>query len=64
MGELPENTRGAIGRNISAQKKGAIANEPDWALKLEKWGTQKEIEELEYAHKKKHHTSRNSKKRT
>ena len=29
-----------------------MSKEPDWTLKLEEWGTNKEIEDLEYAHKK------------
>ena len=46
-------------------KKETNAKEPEWTLKLEKWGTQKEIDELEYApQKKKHLTARNRKKRT
>ena len=52
MGELSENTRGATGRHISTQKKGTNTKEPEWALKLGKWGPQKEIDELEYARKK------------
>ena len=31
-----------------------MEKEPEWALKLEEWGTKKEIEDLEYAHKKKY----------
>ena len=29
-----------------------MAREPEWTLKLEEWGTDKEIEDLDYAHKK------------
>ena len=41
-----------------------MAKEPEWALKLEEWGTKKEIEDLEYAHEKKHSTTRNRTKGT
>ena len=34
------------------RKKTTMAKEPEWTLKLEEWGTNKEIEDLEYAHKK------------
>ena len=33
-------------------KKATMAKEPEWTLKLEEWGANKEIEDLDYAHKK------------
>ena len=41
-----------------------MSKEPDWTLKLEEWGTNKEIEDLEYAHKKKYPTTGNIQKKT
>ena len=52
MGRLPENTRGADRETYPLSKKATMAKEPDWTLKLEEWGTNKKIEDLEYAHKK------------
>ena len=46
------------------KKKAPMAKEPEWAIKLDEWGTNKEIEHLECANKKKYSTTGNRKKRT
>ena len=45
LGKLLEKT-------YTLSKKPTMEKEPEWTLKLEEWGTNKEIEDLEYAHKK------------
>ena len=49
MGRLPKNEREITGQNIPNQDKETEAMEPAWTLLMEKWGTQKEKDELEYA---------------
>ena len=41
-----------LGKTYPLSKEATMAREPEWTLKLEEWGTNKEIEDLGYAHKK------------
>ena len=43
---------GLLEKTYPLRKKETMAKEPDWTLKLEEWGAEKEIEDLEYARKK------------
>ena len=43
---------GLLGKTYPLRKKSTTAQEPEWTLKLEERGTHKEIDELDYAHKK------------
>ena len=51
MGRLPENTSANDRKTYPLRKKATTPKEPEWTLRLEEWGTRKEIDDIEYAHK-------------
>ena len=52
MGNISEKIRKTTGRNIPTQKKDTEIAEPKWTTLMEKWGTDIEKEEINYAYKK------------
>ena len=63
MGTISAESWETTWKDISTHQKATMAKEPEWTLKLEVWGTNKEIEDPEYAHKKKRTATRNSTQR-
>ena len=65
MGRLPGDIRENDRKTYPLRKASTKPKEPEWALRIEEWGTRQEIDDVEYAHKKKKfHATRNIKKRT
>ena len=52
MGKYQKTLGGLLEKLSHSEKKATMAKEPEWTLNLEEWGTHKEIDELDYAHKK------------
>ena len=63
MGRLYEDAGETARKTYPLSKKAPTEKEPEWTLKLEEWGTNKEIEALGYANKKKYRTTSNNTKR-
>ena len=58
MGNISEKIRKTTGRNIPTQKKDTEIAEPKWTTLMEKWGTDMEKEEINYAYKKRDRTTK------
>ena len=52
LGNISEETRETTGRNLPTQEKDTEIVEPKWTTLMEKWGTDKEKEEINQAYKK------------
>ena len=52
MDKLQNKTREITYTNISTQKEKTDPAEPEWVAKLEQWGTEQAIRQLDNAYKK------------
>ena len=52
MCRLPKTLGKLLVKTYPLKKQETSAKEPAWTLQLEEWGTQQEIDNFEYSHKK------------
>ena len=58
MGKLQRANGGIVEKTYPLSKEKTKPKEPEWTLRLEEWGTKKEIDDMEHAYEKKKHYSR------
>ena len=64
MGRPPEKTRGDARKTYPLRKKASVPREPEWTLRLEEWGAQRNRRYRIRSQEKKCPSTRNSQKRT